>query len=197
MKETIEAGILIILVLIALLLLMEIIRRYVKVLVNSSDGSSHQSHESHHSPIESRSGAGRVRVGEAKSPFVAQSYRDMISLPIPEDDTNEEEETRLDVAKRNERSLAPDEDNPFVQDVRDYAAFHRSLRAGRIATRDKRLVMTGIDKVAGTQFEEYYKEELDHLRELIFGLDSNEADLPSDDIEPGDGGFQVDMPEII
>lgn len=197
MKETIEAGILIILVLIALLLLMEIIRRYVKVLVNSSDGSSHQSHESHHSPIESRSGAGRVRVGEAKSPFVAQSYRDMISLPIPEDDTNEEEETRLDVAKRNERSLAPDEDNPFVQDVRDYAAFHRCLLSGRIPPRDKRLVMTGIDKVAGTQFEGYYKEELDHLRELIYGLDSNEADLPSDDIEPGEGGFQVDMPEII
>lgn len=194
MKETIEAGILIILVLIALLLLMEIIRRYVKVLVNSSDGPSHQTHQS---PTESRSGAGRVRVGEAKSPFIAQSYRDMVSLPLPEDDTNEEEETRLDVAKRNERSLAPDEDNPFVQDVRDYAAFHRSIRAGRIAPRDKRLVMTGIDKVAGTQFEEYYKEELDHLRELISGLDSNEADLPSDDIEPGDGGFQVDMPEII
>lgn len=197
MKETIEAGILIILVLIALLLLMEIIRRYVKVLVNSSDGSSHQSHESHQSPTESRSGAGRVRVGEAKSPFVAQSYRDMISLPIPEDDTNEEEETRLEVAKRNERSLAPDEDNPFVQDVRDYAAFHRSLSSGRILPRDKRLVMTGIDKVAGTQFEEYYKEELAHLRELIFGLDSNEADQPSDEIEPGEGGFQVDMPEII
>ncbi len=191
MKETIEAGILIILVLIGLLLLMEIIRRYVKVLVNSSDGSSHQS------PTEPRSENGRVKVGEAKSPFVAQSYRDMISLPLPEDDTNEEEETRLDVAKRNERSFAPDEDNPFVQDVRDYAAFHRSIRAGRIAPRDKRLVMTGIDKVAGTQFEEYYKEELDHLRELIFGLDSNEADLPSDDIEPCDGGFQVDMPEII
>ena len=191
MKETIEAGILIILVLIGLLLLMEIIRRYVKVLVNSSDGSSHQS------PTEPRSENGRVRVGEAKSPFVAQSYRDMISLPLPEDDTNEEEETRLDVAKRNERSFAPDEDNPFVQDVRDYAAFHRSIRAGRIAPRDKRLVMTGIDKVAGTQFEEYYKEELDHLRELIFGLDSNEANLPSNDIEPGDGGFQVDMPEII
>lgn len=191
MKETIEAGILIILVLIGLLLLMEIIRRYVKVLVNSSDGSSHQS------PTEPRSENGRVKVGEAKSPFVAQSYRDMISLPLPEDDTNEEEEARLDVAKRNERSFAPDEDNPFVQDVRDYAAFHRSIRAGRIAPRDKRLVMTGIDKVAGTQFEEYYKEELDHLRELIFGLDSNEADLPSDDIEPCDGGFQVDMPEII
>lgn len=191
MKETIEAGILIILVLIGLLLLMEIIRRYVKVLVNSSDGSSHQS------PTEPRSENGRVRVGEAKSPFVAQSYRDMISLPLPEEDTNEEEETRLDVAKRNERSLAPDEDNPFVQDVRDYAAFHRCLRSGRIAPRDKRLVMTGIDKVAGTQFEEYYKEELEHLRELISGLDSNEADLPSDDIEPGDGGFQVDMPEII
>lgn len=191
MKETIEAGILIILVLIGLLLLMEIIRRYVKVLVNSSDGSSHQS------PTEPRSENGRVRVGEAKSPFVAQSYRDMISLPLPEDDTNEEEETKLDVAKRNERSLAPDEDNPFVQDVRDYAAFHRSIRAGRIAPRDKRLVMTGIDKVAGTQFEEYYKEELDHLRELIFGLDSNEADLPSNDIELGEGGFQVDMPEII
>ena len=191
MKEGIEAGILIILVLIGLLLLMEIIRRYVKGLVNSSDGSSHQS------PTEPRSGAGRVRVGEAKSPFVAQSYRDMISLPLPEDDTNEEEETKLDVAKRNERSLAPDEDNPFVQDVRDYPAFHRSLRSGRIPPRDKRLVMTGIDKVAGTQFEGYYKEELDHLRELIYGLDSNEADLPSDDIEPGDGGFQVDMPEII
>lgn len=191
MKETIEAGILIILVLIGLLLLMEIIRRYVKVLVNSSDGSSHQS------PTEPRSENGRVRVGEAKSPFVAQSYRDMISLPLPEDDTNEEEETKLDVAKRNERSLAPDEDNPFVQDVRDYAAFHRSIRAGRIAPRDKRLVMTGIDKVAGTQFEEYYKEELDHLRELIFELDSNEADLPRNGIEPGDGGFQVDMPEII
>lgn len=191
MKEAIEAGILIILVLIGLLLLMEIIRRYVKVLVNSSDGSSHQS------PTEPRSENGRVRVGEAKSPFVAQSYRDMISLPLPEDDTNEEKETRLDVAKRNERSFAPDEDNPFVQDVRDYAAFHRSIRAGRIAPRDKRLFMTGIDKVAGTQFEEYYKEELDHLRELIFGLDSNEADLPSNDIEPGDGGFQVDMPEII
>lgn len=194
MKETIEAGILIILVLIGLLLLMEIIRRYVKVLVNSSDGSSHQTHQS---PTEPRSGAGRVRVGEAKSPFIAQSYRDMISLPIPEDDTNEEEETRLDVAKRNERSLAPDEDNPFVQDVRDYAAFHRSLSSGRILPRDKRLVMTGIDKVAGTQFEEYYKEELDHLRELIFGLDSNEADQPSDEIEPSEGGFQVDMPEII
>lgn len=191
MKETIEAGILIILVLIGLLLLMEIIRRYVKVLVNSSDGSSQQS------PTEPRSENGRVRVGEAKSPFVAQSYRDMISLPLPEDDTNEEEETKLDVAKRNERSLAPDEDNPFVQDVRDYAAFHRCLRSGRVPPRDKRLVMTGIDKVAGTQFEEYYKEELDHLRELIFGLDSNEADLPSNDIEPGDGGFQVDMPEII
>lgn len=191
MKETIEAGILIILVLIGLLLLMEIIRRYVKVLVNSSDGSSHQS------PTEPRSENGRVKVGEAKSPFVAQSYRDMISLPLPEDDTNEEEETKLDVAKRNERSLAPDEDNPFVQDVRDYAAFHRSISAGRIAPRDKRLVMTGIDKVAGTQFEEYYKEELDHLRELIFGLDSNEADLPRNGIEPGDGGFQVDMPEII
>lgn len=197
MKETIEAGILIILVLIALLLLMEIIRRYVKVLVNSSDGSSHQSHESHHLPIESRSGAGRVRVGEAKSPFIAQSYRDMISLPLPEEDTNEEEETRLDVAKRNERSLAPDEDNPFVQDVGDYAAFHRCLRSGRIPPRDKRLIMTGIDKVAGTQFEEYYKEELDHLRELIYGLDSNEADQPSDEIEPSEGGFQVDMPEII
>lgn len=191
MKETIEAGILIILVLIGLLLLMEIIRRYVKVLVNSSDGSSHQS------PTEPRSENGRVRVGEAKSPFVAQSYRDMISLPLPEDDTNEEEEMKLDVAKRNERSLAPDEDNPFVQDVRDYAAFHRCLRSGHIPPRDKRLVMTGIDKVAGTQFEEYYKEELDHLRELIFGLDSNEADLPRNGIEPGDGGFQVDMPEII
>ena len=190
MKEAIEAGILIILVLIGLLLLMEIIRRYVKGLVNSSDGSSHQS------PNEPRSGAGLVRVGEAKSPFVAQSYRDMISLPLPEDDTNEEEETKLDVAKRNERSLAPDEDNPFVQDVRDYAAFHRCLRSGRIPPRDKRLIMTGIDKVAGTQFEGYYKEELDHLRELIYGLDSNEADLTSDDIEPGDG-FQVDMPEII
>ena len=194
MKETIEAGILIILVLIGLLLLMEIIRRYVKVLVNSSDGSSHQTHQS---PTESRSGAGRVRVGEAKSPFVAQSYRDMISLPIPEDDTNEEEEAKLDVAKRNERSFAPDEDNPFVQDVRDYAAFHRCLLSGRIPPRDKRLVMTGIDKVAGTQFEEYYKEELDHLRGLISGLDSNEADLPSDEIEPSEGGFQVDMPEII
>lgn len=191
MKEAIEAGILIILVLIGLLLLMEIIRRYVKGLVNSSDGSSH------HSPNEPRSGAGLVRVGEAKSPFVAQSYRDMISLPLPEDDTNEEEETKLDVAKRNERSLAPDEDNPFVQDVRDYAAFHRCLRSGRIPPRDKRLIMTGIDKVAGTQFEGYYKEELDHLRELIYGLDSNEADLPSDDIQPDDGGFQVDMPEII
>lgn len=191
MKETIEAGILIILVLIGLLLLMEIIRRYVKVLVNSSDGSSHQS------PTEPRSEIGRVRVGEAKSPFVAQSYRDMISIPLPEEDTNEEEEAKLDVAKRNERSLAPDEDNPFVQDVRDYAAFHRCLLSGRIPPRDKRLVMTGIDKVAGTQFEEYYKEELDLLRDLIFGLDSNEADLPSDDIEPGDGGFQVDMPEII
>ena len=191
MKETIEAGILIILVLIGLLLLMEIIRRYVKVLVNSSDGSSHQS------PTEPRSENGRVRVGEAKSPFVAQSYRDMISLPLPEDDTNEEEEMKLDVAKRNERSLAPDEDNPFVQDVRDYAAFHRCLRSGHIPPRDKRLVMTGIDKVAGTQFEGYYKEELDHLRELIYGLDSNEVDLPSDDIEPCDGGFQVDMPEII
>ena len=191
MKEAIEAGILIILVLIGLLLLMEIIRRYVKGLVNSSDGSSHQS------PNEPRSGAGLVRVGEAKSPFVAQSYRDMISLPLPEDDTNEEEETKLDVAKRNERSLAPDEDNPFVQDVRDYAAFHRCLRSGRIPPRDKRLIMTGIDKVAGTQFEGYYKEELDHLRELIYGLDSNEADLPSDDIQPDDGGFQVDMPEII
>lgn len=191
MKETIEAGILIILVLIGLLLLMEIIRRYVKVLVNSSDGSSHQS------PTEPRSENGRVRVGEAKSPFVAQSYRDMISLPLPEDNTNEEEETKLDVAKRNERSLAPDEDNPFVQDVRDYAAFHRCLRSGRVPPRDKRLVMTEIDKVAGTQFEGYYKEELDHLRELIYGLDSNEADLPSDDIEPCDGGFQVDMPEII
>lgn len=194
MKETIEAGILIILVLIGLLLLLEIIRRYVKVLVNSSDGPSHQTHQS---PIESRSEAGRVRVGEAKSPFVAQSYRDMISLPLPEDDTNEEEETKLDVAKRNERSLAPDEDNPFVQDVRDYAAFHRSLRSGRIPPRDKRLVMTGIDKVAGTQFEGYYKEELDHLRELIYGLDSNEVDLTSNDIEFSDGGFQVDMPEII
>lgn len=191
MKETIEAGILIILVLIGLLLLMEIIRRYVKVLVNSSDGSSHQS------PTEPRSEIGRVRVGEAKSPFVAQSYRDMISIPLPEEDTNEEEEAKLDVAKRNERSLAPDEDNPFVQDVRDYAAFHRCLLSGRIPPRDKRLVMTGIDKVAGTQFEGYYKEELDHLRELIYGLDSNEADLPSDDIEPGEGGFQVDMPEII
>lgn len=191
MKETIEAGILIILVLIGLLLLMEIIRRYVKGLVNSSDGSSHQS------PTEPRSGTGRVKVGEAKSPFVAQSYRDMISLPLPEDDTNEEEETKLDVAKRNERSLAPDEDNPFVQDVRDYAAFHRCLRSGRVPPRDRRLVMTGIDKVAGTQFEGYYKEELDHLRELIYGLDSNDADLPSDDIEPCDGGFQVDMPEII
>lgn len=191
MKEAIEAGILIILVLIGLLLLMEIIRRYVKGLVNSSDGSSHQS------PTEPRSGTGRVKVGEAKSPFVAQSYRDMISLPLPEDDTNEEEETKLDVAKRNERSLAPDEDNPFVQDVRDYAAFRRCMLSGRIPPRDKRLVMTGIDKVAGTQFEGYYKEELDHLRELIYGLDSNEADLPSNDIEPGDGGFQVDMPEII
>lgn len=191
MKETIEAGILIILVLIGLLLLMEIIRRYVKGLVNSSDGSSHQK------PTVPRSGAGRVKVGEAKSPFVAQSYRDMISLPLPEDDTNEEEETKLDVAKRNERSLAPDEDNPFVQDVRDYAAFHRSLRSGHIPPRDKRLVMTGIDKVAGTQFEGYYKEELDHLRELIYGLDSNEVDLPSNDIELSDGGFQVDMPEII
>lgn len=194
MKETIEAGILIILVLIGLLLLMEIIRRYVKGLVNSSDGSSHKFHQF---PTEPRSETGRVRVGEAKSPFVAQSYRDMISIPLPEEDTNEEEEAKLDVAKRNERSLAPDEDNPFVQDVRDYAAFHRSIRAGRIAPRDKRLVMTGIDKVAGTQFEEYYKEELDHLRELISGLDSNEGDLPSDDIEPGDGGFQVDMPKII
>lgn len=194
MKETIEAGILIILVLIGLLLLMEIIRRYVKVLVNSSDGSSHQTHQS---PTESRSGAGRVRVGEAKSPFVAQSYRDMISLPIPEDDTNEEEEAKLDVAKRNERSFAPDEDNPFVQDVRDYAAFHRSICARRIAPKDKRLVMEGIDKVLGTEFETYYKEELDHLRELIFGLDSNEADQPSDEIEPSEGGFQVDMPEII
>lgn len=193
MKETIEAGILIILVLIGLLLLMEIIRRYVKVLVNSSDGSSHKSHETISSP---RTEVTQVRVGEAKSPFMAQSYRDMISLPLPEDDTDEEE-TKLDVAKRNERSLAPDEDNPFVQDVRDYAAFHRCLRSGRIPPRDKRLVMTGIDKVAGTQFEEYYKEELDHLRELIYGLDSNEADLPSDDIEPCDGGFQVDMPEII
>lgn len=191
MKETIEAGILIILVLIGLLLLMEIIRRYVKVLVNSSDGSSHQS------PTEPRSENGRVRVGEAKSPFVAQSYRDMISRPLPEDDTNEEEETRLDVAKRNERSLAPDEDNPFVQEVRDYTSFHRSIRSGRIPPRDKRLVMTGIDKVAGTQFEEYYKEELDHLRELIYGLESNEVDLPSNDIELSDGGFQVDMPEII
>ena len=194
MKETIEAGILIILVLIGLLLLMEIIRRYVKGLVNSSDGSSHQLHQY---PTKPRSGACRVRVGEAKSPFIAQSYRDMISLPLPEDDTNEEEETKLDVAKRNERSLAPDEDNPFVQDVRDYAAFHRCLRSGRVPPRDKRLVMTGIDKVAGTQFEGYYKEELDHLRELIYGLDSNEADPPSDDIEPCDGGFQVDMPEII
>lgn len=191
MKETIEAGILIILVLIGLLLLMEIIRRYVKVLVNSSDGSSHQS------PTEPRSETGRVRVGEAKSPFVAQSYRDMISIPLPEEDTNEEEEAKLDVAKRNERSLAPDEDNPFVQDVRDYAAFHRSICARRIAPKDKRLVMEGIDKVLGTEFETYYKEELDHLRELIYGLDSNEADLPSDDIEPGEGGFQVDMPEII
>ena len=194
MKETIEAGILIILVLIGLLLLMEIIRRYVKGLVNSSDGSSHQLHQY---PTKPRSGACRVRVGEAKSPFIAQSYRDMISLPLPEDDTNEEEETKLDVAKRNERSLAPDEDNPFVQDVRDYAAFHRCLRSGRVPPRDKRLVMTGIDKVAGTQFEGYYKEELDHLRELIYGLDSNEADPPSDDIEPCDGGFQVDMPEIL
>ena len=193
MKETIEAGILIILVLIGLLLLMEIIRRYVKVLVNSSDGSSHKSHETISSP---HTEVTQVRVGEAKSPFMAQSYRDMISLPLPEDDTDEEE-TKLDVAKRNERSLAPDEDNPFVQDVRDYAAFHRCLRSGRIPPRDKRLVMTGIDKVAGTQFEEYYKEELDHLRELIYGLDSNEVDLPSDDIEPCDGGFQVDMPEII
>lgn len=191
MKETIEAGILIILVLIGLLLLMEIIRRYVKGLVNSSDGSSHQS------PTEPRSETGRVRVGEAKSPFVAQSYRDMISIPLPEEDTNEEEEAKLDVAKRNERSLAPDEDNPFVQDVRDYAAFHRSICARRIAPKDKRLVMEGIDKVLGTEFETYYKEELDHLRELIYGLDSNETDLPSDDIEPGDGGFQVDMPEII
>lgn len=194
MKEAIEAGILIILVLIGLLLLMEIIRRYVKVLINSSDRSSHKSHETISSP---RTEVAQVRVGEAKSPFVAQSYRDMISLPLPEDDTNEEEETKLDVAKRNERSLAPDEDNPFIQDVRDYAAFHRCLRSGRMPLRDKRLVMAGIDKVAGTQFEEYYKEELDHLRELIYGLDSNEADLPSDDIEPCDGGFQVDMPEII
>ena len=194
MKETIEAGILIILVLIGLLLLMEIIRRYVKGLVNSSDGSSHKFHQF---PTEPRSEAGRVKVGEAKSPFVAQSYRDMISIPLPEEDTNEEEEAKLDVAKRNERSLSPDEDNPFVQDVRDYAAFHRCLLSGRIPPRDKRLVMTGIDKVAGTQFEEYYKEELDHLRELISGLDSNEGDLPSDDIEPGDGGFQVDMPKII
>ena len=193
MKEAIEAGILIILVLIGLLLLMEIIRRYVKVLINSSDRSSHKSHETISSP---RTEVTQVRVGEAKSPFMAQSYRDMISLPLPEDDTDEEE-TKLDVAKRNERSLAPDEDNPFVQDVRDYAAFHRCLRSGRVPPRDKRLVMTEIDKVAGTQFEGYYKEELDHLRELIYGLDSNEADLPSDDIEPCDGGFQVDMPEII
>ena len=194
MKEAIEAGILIILVLIGLLLLMEIIRRYVKVLINSSDRSSHKSHETISIP---RTEVAQVRVGEAKSPFVAQSYRDMISLPLPEDDTNEEEETKLDVAKRNERSLAPDEDNPFVQDVRDYAAFHRCLRSGHIPPRDKRLVMTGIDKVAGTQFEGYYKEELDHLRELIYGLDSNEVDLPSNDIELSDSGFQVDMPEII
>lgn len=191
MKETIEAGILIILVLIGLLLLMEIIRRYVKVLVNSSDGSSHQS------PTEPRSENGRVRVGEAKSPFVAQSYRDMISLPLPEDDTNEEEETKLDVAKRNERSLAPDEDNPFVQEVRDYTSFHRSIRSGRIPPRDKRLVMEGIDKVVGTEFEIYYKEELDHLRNLILNLDAIEVDQSADDPDPGNGGFQVDMPEII
>lgn len=194
MKETIEAGILIILVLIGLLLLMEIIRRYVKVLVNSSDGSSHQTHQS---PTESRSGAGRVRVGEAKSPFVAQSYRDMISLPIPEDDTNEEEEAKLDVAKRNERSFAPDEDNPFVQDVRDYAAFHRSIRARRVAPRDKRLVMEGLDKVLGTEFETYYKEEVDELRKQLVGLDSNEVDTPTDDTTSETGGFQVEMPVII
>lgn len=194
MKETIEAGILIILVLIALLLLMEIIRRYVKVLVNSSDGSSRQTHQS---PTEPRSGAGRVRVGEAKSPFIAQSYRDMISLPIPEDDTNEEEETRLDVAKRNERSLAPDEDNPFVQDVRDYAAFHRSIWARRIAPKDKRLVMEGLDKVLGTEFETYYKEEVDELRKQLVGLDSYEVDTPTDDTTSDTGGFQVEMPVII
>ena len=194
MKEVIEAGILIILVLIGLLLFMEIIKRYVRGLVNSSDGSTHKLHNSFSG---SSSNVAQVKVGEAKSPFIAQSYRDMVSIPVPEDDTNEEEETKLDVARRNERSLAPDEDNPFVQDVRDYAAFHRCLRSGHIPPRDKRLVMTGIDKVAGTQFEGYYKEELDHLRELIYGLDSNEVDLPSNDIELSDSGFQVDMPEII
>lgn len=191
MKETIEAGILIILVLIGLLLLMEIIRRYVKGLVNSSDGSSHQS------PTEPRSGTGRVKVGEAKSPFVAQSYRDMISLPLPEEDTNEEEETKLDVARRNERSLAPDEDNPFVQDVRDYAAFHRSICARRVAPRDKRLVMEGLDKVLGTEFETYYKEEVDELRKQLVGLDSYEVDTPTDDTTSDTGGFQVEMPVII
>ena len=193
MKEAIEAGILIILVLIGLLLIMEIIRRYVKVLINSSDRSSHKSHETISSP---RAEVAQVRVGEAKSPFVAQSYRDMISLPLPEDDTDEEE-TKLDVAKRNERSLAPDEDNPFVQEVRDYAAFHRSIRSGRIPPRDKRLVMEGIDKVVGTEFEIYYKEELDHLRNLVLNLDAIEADQSADDPDPGNGGFQVEMPVTI
>lgn len=194
MKEAIEAGILIILMLIGLLLIMEIIRRYVKVLINSSDRSFHKSHETISSP---RTEVAQVRVGEAKSPFMAQSYRDMISLPLPEDDSDEEEETKLDVAKRNERSLAPDEDNPFVQEVRDYTSFHRSIRSGRIPPRDKRLVMEGIDKVVGTEFEIYYKEELDHLRNLILNLDAIEVDQSADDPDPGNGGFQVEMPMII
>jgi len=194
MKEAIEAGILIILVLIGLLLIMEIIKRYVRGLVNSSDESTHKSHNSFSG---SSSNVAQVKVGEAKSPFIAQSYRDMVSIPVPEDDTNEEEETKLDVARRNERSLAPDEDNPFVQDVRDYAAFHRSIRARRVSPRDKRLVMEGLDKVLGTEFETYYKEEVDELRKQLVGLDSNEVDTPTDDTTSETGGFQVEMPVII
>lgn len=176
MLKFIELVIGLIAFLVLMLLLTDFIKKIARMTVKSEAADSPKVV---YVPTEERG----VKMVRGRSPFVEQSYRDQISLSLADVVDDEEEDLTRDYMERcNATSMAPDEDSPYVQNIRDYSTFKRSLDTGRVEEKDKRLIQSEIEKVVGTEFEKYYRKELDRLVLVL----SQEGSMPSEEETPAD-----------
>lgn len=199
MSTLIEICIVVVLILVIVLLVME----YVKRLVNMQAGRLGKEEESPIKKPVPEVPEGRSLIGAARSPFRQVSYRNSISSPITDEEETFEVDPELsEIAHYNDRSPLPDDDDPFVQNNRDYVVFRQSLDRGKVDPEDKRLVRSEIDKVLKTEFAEHYAVKLEQLMTQLAGLDApKEKNKPSNDPQtessPEGGRFNVEMPKAI
>lgn len=192
MLKFIEIVIGLIAFLVLMLLLTDFIKKIARMTVKSEAADSPKVV---YVPTEERG----VKMVRGRSPFVEQSYRDQISLSLADVFDDEEDDLTRDYMERcNATSMAPDEDSPFVQNVRDYEVFKKGLETGQVEEKDKRLVQSEIEKVMGTEFAKYYRQEIERLSKLLAGVEGETTLKSTDESSTIDsGGFVIEGVTVI